>query len=222
MIVIPEGFWRGFILGTVGFLCGYIGPLYYYPSANLGPALGIFVTGPVSCFLGFAFDRLARKFRVNAWLRESSFILLVIAVAKVSLALSHPGPQLEGFLLDATVTACESSRTGEFFGPKPQRGGSGGMREGVVLTLSVSRRRPFYRTEGDLTPESWKAKPWSETKFVTQYFADYAGTDCNSYGQAGTTYWTAPGLLRVAPSAKGHEVPYPIEILGTVPPELPR
>jgi len=41
----------GLILGTVGFLGGFIGPIIFTPGANQGPLLGILITGP----LGFSF-----------------------------------------------------------------------------------------------------------------------------------------------------------------------
>ena len=39
-------------IGTPAFLLGFIGPLILYPAANLGPLLGIFVTGPLGCLVG--------------------------------------------------------------------------------------------------------------------------------------------------------------------------
>jgi hypothetical protein len=36
----------------VGFAAGFIGPLVIWPDANLGPLLGILVTGPVGFVLG--------------------------------------------------------------------------------------------------------------------------------------------------------------------------
>lgn len=41
-----------FILGTVGFLGGFFGPLIFKPEANQGPLLGIFITGPLGFILG--------------------------------------------------------------------------------------------------------------------------------------------------------------------------
>jgi hypothetical protein len=38
------------ILGGLGFVGGYFGPILFAPEANQGPLLGIFITGP----LGFA------------------------------------------------------------------------------------------------------------------------------------------------------------------------
>lgn len=42
----------GAILGVIGFLGGFVGPVIFTPEANQGPLLGIFVTGPLGFVLG--------------------------------------------------------------------------------------------------------------------------------------------------------------------------
>ena len=42
----------GIILGSIGFLVGFIGPMILSPSSNQGPLLGIFITGPISFLVG--------------------------------------------------------------------------------------------------------------------------------------------------------------------------
>jgi len=42
----------GAILGIVGFLGGFVGPVIFTPEANQGPLLGIFITGPLGFILG--------------------------------------------------------------------------------------------------------------------------------------------------------------------------
>lgn len=45
--------WRvGWLAGTVGLALGVVGPLLVTPEANLGPLLGILVTGPGGFVLG--------------------------------------------------------------------------------------------------------------------------------------------------------------------------
>jgi hypothetical protein len=45
--------WRGgWLVGGVGFALGFVGPLFIWPDSNLGPLLGILVTGPVGFVLG--------------------------------------------------------------------------------------------------------------------------------------------------------------------------
>lgn len=41
-----------FLLGGIGFIAGFFGPIIFRPDANLGPLLGIFFTGPIGFLLG--------------------------------------------------------------------------------------------------------------------------------------------------------------------------
>jgi hypothetical protein len=41
------------LLGVVGFLLGFVGPMLLSPGANQGPLLGIFITGPLGVLGGF-------------------------------------------------------------------------------------------------------------------------------------------------------------------------
>ncbi|HUK22685.1 MAG TPA: hypothetical protein VLV45_14175 [Gemmatimonadales bacterium] len=58
--------WRGervlgfaLAIGAIAFLAGFVGPMVLAPSANQGPLLGIFITGPVGLLVGLVWG-LAR------------------------------------------------------------------------------------------------------------------------------------------------------------------
>jgi len=40
------------IVGAIGFIGGFFGPLIFTPDANQGPLLGLFITGPLGVLLG--------------------------------------------------------------------------------------------------------------------------------------------------------------------------
>ena len=40
------------LFGAVGFACGFFGPLLLTPDSNMGPLLGIFLTGPWGAIVG--------------------------------------------------------------------------------------------------------------------------------------------------------------------------
>jgi hypothetical protein len=42
------------VVGGIGLVGGFVGPLIFSPGANQGPLLGIIVTGPLGAFLGAA------------------------------------------------------------------------------------------------------------------------------------------------------------------------
>lgn len=58
--------WKGGVMvGALSFALGFIGPLIVWPDGNLGPLLGILITGPLG-FVGGALGALGfRKFRTS-------------------------------------------------------------------------------------------------------------------------------------------------------------
>ena len=42
----------GIIIGSIGFILGFFGPIIINPDSNQGPLLGILITGPLSFLLG--------------------------------------------------------------------------------------------------------------------------------------------------------------------------
>ena len=55
----------GLIVGIASFLIGYIGPIIFYPSANQGPLLGIFITGPLGFFIGIIVGGIYWQLKAN-------------------------------------------------------------------------------------------------------------------------------------------------------------
>ena len=48
--LISSTLFGAIVFGAIGFCAGFFGPMIFTPGANLGPLLGIFVTGPL-CFI---------------------------------------------------------------------------------------------------------------------------------------------------------------------------
>ena len=53
--LVPTMLLWAVIVGSIGFVAGFVGPIIFAPEANQGPLLGIFITGP----LGFLFGGIA-------------------------------------------------------------------------------------------------------------------------------------------------------------------
>jgi hypothetical protein len=51
--IIGMGCLGAIVLGGLGFVIGFAGPLIFTPEANQGPLLGIFITGPAGAVAGF-------------------------------------------------------------------------------------------------------------------------------------------------------------------------
>jgi len=56
----------GVLLGGLGFALGFFGPLIFWPGANQGPLLGIFITGPIGFMLGILVGWLYARSRIGA------------------------------------------------------------------------------------------------------------------------------------------------------------
>lgn len=189
------------VLGAVGFLCGFIGPLKLNPSANQGPLTGIFFTGPGGFLLGVLLA-IVPPFRN---LRPSAFAgLIAVAAALVAggtLYGSLPENRYQGSLVDATVENClppaalveaaERTWTGYNFQdqawrtPWPhwqdQLRQAATSPDGVVLRLRVHRTRQIYELRkpwnyGQLSATRWKSVNRSENHYSRQN-----GASCTQY-----------------------------------------
>jgi len=55
----------GIIVGAIGFVAGFFGPLIIAPDSNQGPLLGIFITGPLGFLLGLIGGAVYWKIKGN-------------------------------------------------------------------------------------------------------------------------------------------------------------
>jgi hypothetical protein len=60
--IVSRAMKTAFIVGGVGFLIGFVGPVIVTPEANQGPLLGIFFTGPLGFLVGLLWG-IAREWR---------------------------------------------------------------------------------------------------------------------------------------------------------------
>lgn len=56
----------GLIVGSVGFVAGFFGPLIFTPEKNLGPLLGILYTGPIGFVVGLIAGGIYGKIKINS------------------------------------------------------------------------------------------------------------------------------------------------------------
>ena len=64
--VLALTFSGALVVGTIGFLGGFFGPMIFAPGANQGPLLGLFITGPLGFLLGGAGGLVYGLIRRNA------------------------------------------------------------------------------------------------------------------------------------------------------------
>lgn len=99
------------ILGLVGFLSGFLGPMVLSPESNQGPLLGILITGPLGFLAGLVLWPLSK---ILDWTMPTqkkvlyslcaTFVLGVVAVAFA------PKPKWVGRLYILEITNCRPPR----------------------------------------------------------------------------------------------------------------
>lgn len=102
--------WFG-VLGIVGFLCGFIGPMILAPDANQGPMLGIFITGPTGALLGAVLGVAAALAKLSPQSQSRALVTAAIGVAMITLYFCVPPARLKATVVDAEVRSCVGAET---------------------------------------------------------------------------------------------------------------
>lgn len=197
------------VLGAVGFLAGFIGPVVFNPEANQGPLLGIFITGPGGAILGLILGGACLALKVPARRQCGVLTLSAVVLALTTLSFCLPGPELRGYALEVQVDKCEppaqvvdaaieywNGRIAKVTWAAPRDGWQEDARakaqtaDGVVLDVTILREARIFRNRkpwnnGQMATSGWRA----ETK-TKSYYADYAGNACAIYpvGKKTTLY----------------------------------
>jgi hypothetical protein len=80
----------GFVVGAVGFFCGYIGPIYVTPGANQGPLVGIVFTGPAGFLIGLTLGLICGFFGLPARIFAGLLVLVSAGVGIATIWLIQP------------------------------------------------------------------------------------------------------------------------------------
>lgn len=164
------GFRWPLLLGAVGFLAGFFGPMLFVPEANQGPLVGIFISGPAGALLGLVLLGICAVIGVSSRLQWRILIGTAIAGALAVLILVQPEPALLGYVMDLEVESCAtpvdtepqvidywSKRFADVPGAAVRPGWQQDMRRtlreapGVILTVKVRRQISAWE----------KRKPWN-------------------------------------------------------------
>ena len=196
--------WRGVVLGVIGGLCGYWGPLHFTPGANQGPVLGIFFTGPAGFAAGCGFGWIVNRLTVSVLIREGTFVILVLVIGSGAILMSLPERRLVGSLIDGRIEGCDPAAglfqraAGEWqrrIAINPSLRARPGweteiqvrmkVKGGVVVKLDSYRRKDVYATG----TRSRKATDWIDDRYSGRFWADFGGANCSNYGRAERVFW---------------------------------
>ena len=187
----PNVLLSGVLVGSVGFACGYAGPIYF-DAGDLGPLLGLFVTGPGGFIIGIVTAVLVSRTRLQSTGARGVLVATATVVGVTSLLLSIPESRYVADVMDATPISCRPAsdvipeavglwdrRLSEHTDWKSTRGwkdsvpGMAAAEPGIELTMQVHRHRridellkPWNR--GRLQPQPWRmgGDHWSTVFFL--------------------------------------------------------
>ena len=188
------------VLGLVGFVCGFIGPMVFSPDANQGPMLGIFTTGPGGALLGVILGMVVGAARPPAAIAAKALVVVSVALAAVCLYFSMPEPKYYANVVDAEIVGCGTpdtirdramaywdDRVAKVTWAPPRAGWKEDFDRmvaaspGVVLDVRVLRESKLYENRKPWNRGTFTALRWGTGDAPTQYFARFAGSSCESY-----------------------------------------
>jgi hypothetical protein len=211
-------------LGATGFFFGFVGPIILNPSANQGPMLGIFITGPAAFVIGAFLGSILAMLHVRPKFVSAIFIISAFLVATSTLYMGLPEDRYQGFIIDAEVYRCNSPalllpeairQYAISKNESPWNTPSANWKsdipvlsqndKGIVLTLVIHRKREIYEQRKPWNKGRLIATKWKNLEIKEDYFLRNA--DCNSnlcqrgYRSLYSPQWEIP--------QKSHAIPLP-------------
>ncbi len=196
----PPGLKWILILGAIGFIAGFIGPMVFSPDSNQGPLVGIFISGPAGIVLGLVLRGVCSALKLPA---ASQWRLLYVAASLVALTtvfFVQPEPVLRGYVYEGEVTSCDSplateptvvehwnERIAKVTWAEPRAGWQEDMHRvlrdapGVVVSVRVLRKNSIRENRKPWNRGSQFAWGWI-TQTEETLFYDENGS-CSQYPQ---------------------------------------
>jgi hypothetical protein len=188
------------VLGIVGFVCGFVGPMVFSPDANQGPMLGLFITGPGGALLGAILGTIIGAVRPSASAATTVLCVASAGLAAVCLYFSMAAPKYYANVVDAEIVSCGTpdtirdkamdywdDRVTKVTWARPRAGWKQDFDRmvaaspGVVLDVRVLRESKLYENRKPWNRGTFVAQPWGAGDAPTQYFARFGGSSCESY-----------------------------------------
>ncbi len=208
------------VLGIVGFVCGFIGPMVLASNADQGPMLGIFITGPGGALLGAILGGVVGLLKVPELLVSRALYSVAIIEAVVILYFCIPSPRFYADIVDGEVRQCIlpgslREKTVDLLNEitathpplsKPIHWGQAFDRalaenKGVVIEVHVFRHSKLYENQARWNHGTLVAEPWVSEEEEKRYFASYLGKDCASYTHGSRSLLMATGQVAIWPPA---------------------
>jgi hypothetical protein len=197
------------LVGTTGFVAGFYGPIALNPSANQGPLVGLFITGPGGFVLGLLFGLVVKLLPLSAATTWKALFGTCAVLASATLYFCLPKPEIVGDVIEARVQSCRTAANAmpdaiadwdkqiAHVTWAPPRAGwrasTASMLEddpGVVLELRLDRTNTIYRQRKPWNRGRIIAGGWRPSQETRSFFARFAGSSCDAYpnGMSGTYF----------------------------------
>jgi hypothetical protein len=216
-----------FVLGAVGFTAGFLGPMVLNPESNLGPIIGILITGPGGLIGGAILGILLSALSIGETIRTRILGAVAAVFALSILVVSLPSPEIRGYVIDADVTACELPAQGLATAiaqwqqavarypsavPDPNWIAAATSNvdsdPGVVLTLHVQRKAAIFRHRKPWDRNRNSAGAWIAVDESHRYYANEDGAECAPYlERPRQQYWPAVDGDVAGPKPTNHWPP---------------
>lgn len=196
------------VLGGIGFVCGFFGPMALAPDANQGPMLGLFITGPGGFVLGLAIGIVLRTTKAPVRRQWQALGVLGALLGVATLLFATPPPQRLGRVLDAEIARCETAgartsaaiqgwekRIAEVTWAEPRPGWKEGVaamiaREpGVVVELQVHRTRTISELRKPWNAGRLDATAWEPTDAREDYWLPQPAASCEAALATPRGFW---------------------------------
>jgi hypothetical protein len=199
------------VLGAVGFAAGFFGPMVLNPESNLGPIIGILISGPGGAIAGAVLGSIFSVLPVSDPRRRQALGAACVVLALGTLYYCLPEPAVRGYVIDAQVQACAPPTQGlaavvaqweqavarvTWAAPAvnwKETAISNVQRDpGAVLTLHIQRKRAILRHRRPWDRYRTSAGPWIVVDESKQYYDDDEGSACQRYlARQRQIYWPA-------------------------------
>ncbi|MEO7996660.1 MAG: hypothetical protein ABI852_04400 [Gemmatimonadaceae bacterium] len=188
------------ILGGCGLVAGIAGPIKLNPQFQMGPLVGVFITGPLGLILGVAGYFISRWLHVPMATQWRVILAMSVLLVTGTILSSFPGSEFKAYIINSVVTQCRpvnalhddlliqwQERVDNIKSTEPRTG----WKEQMSATLQsangvVVDARILHRTE-----IREQRKPWNRGTLIsvdrtkpdetTSYFDDSVGASCAKY-----------------------------------------
>jgi len=203
------------VLGLVGFLCGFIGPMILAPSANQGPLLGILITGPTGALLGSVLGVAAALAKLSPRNEARALTAAAAIVVVVTLYFCVPAPHLRATVVDGEVRSCVPAgslrdttvdRLNRLAAARPvpeqvawaeKFDQELASRPGVVIGVHVHRDAQLFEKQARWNRGTMFARPWRDGENDENYFASAPGTECSGYPTGSRSMFVVTGNIGI-------------------------